>query len=397
MCLSESVEQYAVDSETSDYLSEIEKIVIKDGDAVAPFKCPFCDLASAEMLVCVQHIHQVHSNWQIEYGIDSSLKMEVKKTVHTNPNWKEDLFKQFQEAKIDKCTKVTRDAYAANENISSKKTKRDVRNEIINTVIDHLIDIYGGVGCPKIKTMREIVVMLGHKYPRMFSPEGGPSDDNGYGFGGHSGLKRLPEQMIDRFRDRIGRKLKEHNHSDADEPPAKQGKRKEVYGVDNKKYYAVCKDQEAIDEIAKSDEIDDFTKREAIYSSRRNALAQQFRNGKKHIHKACKGFFLHKGHLANQFGFFSNGVDILETIKSNFRRQTDFLLKYLEHVDNTVEFKDKMSKINEDTEVEFHGSSTYRDIEIFVRYAFNNPLLNLFYLEDVWIKRGLGWNCSFPL
>ena len=27
------------------------------------------------------------------------------------------------------------------------------------------------------------MVMLGHKYPRMFSPEGGPSDDNGYGFG----------------------------------------------------------------------------------------------------------------------------------------------------------------------------------------------------------------------
>ena len=71
MCLSESVEQYAVDSETSDYLSEIEKIVIKDGDAVAPFKCPFCDLASAEILVCVQHIHQDHSNWQLEYGIDS--------------------------------------------------------------------------------------------------------------------------------------------------------------------------------------------------------------------------------------------------------------------------------------------------------------------------------------
>ena len=87
--------------------------------------------------------------------------------------------------------------------------------------------------------------------------------------------------MVDRFRDRIGRKLKEHNHSDADEPLAKQGKRKEVYGVDNKKYCAVCKDQEAIDEIAKSDEIDDFTKREAIYSSRRNALAQQFINGKK--------------------------------------------------------------------------------------------------------------------
>jgi hypothetical protein len=60
-----------------------------------------------------------------------------------------------------------------------------VRNEIINMVVDHLVLVFGGVGCPskdqliffhnqyfntisELAVMREIVAIMGINYPNLF-------------------------------------------------------------------------------------------------------------------------------------------------------------------------------------------------------------------------------------
>ena len=104
----------------------------------------------------------------IQLGRKSAPKKTL--TVHSNPNWKQDLKKNYKEIIIDNCTKPTRDAveeneiikvhlrkisrWALNGNFQDQRRKRAIRNEIINTVIDNLLEVYGGVGCPSKNIVR---------------------------------------------------------------------------------------------------------------------------------------------------------------------------------------------------------------------------------------------------
>ena len=61
---------------------------------------------------------------------------------------------------------------------------RSVRNEVINMVVNHLVIVFGGVGCPskeklncwntyfnsfsELAVMREIVTVMGFNYPNLF-------------------------------------------------------------------------------------------------------------------------------------------------------------------------------------------------------------------------------------
>ena len=49
----------------------------------------------------------------------------------------------------------------------------------------------------------------------------------------------------------------------------------------------------------------------------------------------------------------------------------DFLLKYLKHKERTADMREKLREIDEKVEVEFNGSTTYRDIEILVSLELN--------------------------
>ena len=42
-----------------------------------------------------------------------------------------------------------------------------------------------------------------------------------------------------------------------------------------------------------------------------------------------------------------------------------FLLMYLKHKERTADIREKLREIDEKVEVEFNGSTTYRDIEFF--------------------------------
>ena len=49
---------------------------------------------------------------------------------------------------------------------------------------------------------------------------------------------------------------------------------------------------------------------------------------------------------------------------------SDFLLKYLAHMEKGAQFRMRMAEINERVETEFDGSRTYHDIEILVGFIF---------------------------
>lgn len=48
-------------------------------------------------------------------------------------------------------------------------------------------------------------------------------------------------------------------------------------GLDNQKFYTQKRDPKAEDEIAHTNDVDDFNKREAVYAANRAALAHQIR------------------------------------------------------------------------------------------------------------------------
>ena len=68
-----------------------------------------------------------------------------------------------------------------------------MRNEIVNTVVDYLVDIHGGISnpsklafswldfcqvfiIPELAAMREVVVVMGNNYPNMFQDQGNKGD-----------------------------------------------------------------------------------------------------------------------------------------------------------------------------------------------------------------------------
>jgi len=223
------------------------------------------------------------------------LAAQKKVTVHNNPKWKDELKSNFHEIIIEKCSQAAINAVKENEIIKNVKKKRKVRNEIINTTLDHLVECYGGVDTPKLWVMREVVTMMGASYPIMFrDTEGGGQEDVGYGFGGNSGLSKwLTEERL--------KKPAEEVYESDDEPAAKKGMQKDIYGVDNRKFYAMKRDPKAEEEIAKTNDEDDVSKRQAVFDANQSALMHQIRNSKKAIHQVCRGLFLHPNHVAKQF------------------------------------------------------------------------------------------------
>ena len=68
------------------------------------------------------------------------------------------------------------------------------------------------------------------------------------------------------------------------------------------------------------------------------------------------------------------GIGIIQLLY--FVASKGFLLKYLTHVDNGVDFKDKMEKIDEAVEMDYDGNRTFKDIEILVNLDLMPFLFN---------------------
>ena len=115
----------------------------------------------------------------------------------------------------DKLSKVAKDAINTNEDIQDVRRRRNVRNEIINTVVEHLVCIYRNVGNPVLGITRQIVTVMGHSYPSLFQDKGDRTNEPlGYGLGGSQGIKQLPQHLLDRVRAILGKCRKQEGSSE---------------------------------------------------------------------------------------------------------------------------------------------------------------------------------------
>ena len=184
---------------------------------IRKFRCPFCGMISFLKENCEEHIVEKHrkrildqseetgleapaadlSPGQKEFAVeDEAGEEDEPSTRYNNPDWLKTTKKNFHKLVIEKCSYKVRQCVDKNEQISSAVKKKEVRKEIIDTALQHILEIFGGVNRPLIAEMREIVFEMSYQYPALFKDD----DTVGYGLGGSKGVSGLANQMLDKFR-----------------------------------------------------------------------------------------------------------------------------------------------------------------------------------------------------
>ena len=77
------------------------------------FRCAFCPVVTEFEENVKKHVVLVHKNWKEA----SKETKKVKHSTHSNPNWLQDLLREFDIVIVANLSKRSRDAVAANENV----------------------------------------------------------------------------------------------------------------------------------------------------------------------------------------------------------------------------------------------------------------------------------------
>ena len=83
-----------------------------------------------------------------------------------------------------------------------------------------------------------------------------------------------------KFRDKLRKGKRSLDTSDMDSEeavPAKKGKKKLVYGVNQKRFYVETNDKHGIEDLKLAGKIEDFEEREAVFDRNRSALMKIIR------------------------------------------------------------------------------------------------------------------------
>ena len=112
----------------------------------------------------------------IEDVIVKSIQAEIEKgtvvsTRFLNKDWLKNLKNNYHELVIEQCSRKVKDAVERNSKFESLKETRDIRLAVIQATIDHIHSVFGGVGNPLLREMREIAAEMGVVYPAMFRDE----------------------------------------------------------------------------------------------------------------------------------------------------------------------------------------------------------------------------------
>ena len=118
-------------------------------------------------------------------------------TIHLDPNWRTNLIKTFNEDAPMKWSETSRNAWKNNEKITDPKIFKKVRQEIVESLIQHCLGVFGDIKRPSESVLQKLVEdLLAKKYPFMFSMEPGNAMDDrslnhGRGLGGWSGEQNI--------------------------------------------------------------------------------------------------------------------------------------------------------------------------------------------------------------
>ena len=118
-------------------------------------------------------------------------------TIHLDANWRSNLIKTFIEDAPLKWSETSRNAWNENEKITDPKKFKKVRQEIIESLIQHCLGVFGDIKRPSEPVLQKLVEdILSKRYPWMFSMEPGNAMDDrslnhGRGLGGWSGEQNI--------------------------------------------------------------------------------------------------------------------------------------------------------------------------------------------------------------
>ena len=307
---------------------------------------------------------------------DSPRSKTDASSSHGNPEWLGNLKRNFKEEIIDVCSLEVRHAVEENISFDSKnlKKKRETRMAIKSSIVKKLAEVFGGVSRPSLKNIRELVTVLQTIYPSMFRDE----ETFGYGLGGVNGNEAFAKQIKDALckvdglssKARVKESMPGASKEEV-EAAVKASKKKPVYGVNKFNYYAEAPNrEEAASKIIVANGKDlDFSEREKIYEENRKALQAEFVSSKKLLSNVCRGFWKDPRHVYNHFVFVTgSSTSVSNTVETNYSKQVENLELYVKHVSKDLEFKEKMVEIERKCEIDFQGSSIYKDIMI-MRFA----------------------------
>ena len=84
--------------------------------------------------------------------------------------------------------------------------------------------------------------------------------------------------------------------------------------------------------------------------------------GRKRIDLICRGFFEDQRHLSNHFEYITDCPALSENIQKNLGTFLADMELYLSKIDNSLQFSEQLKNISLVCEVEFNGSTTFRDL-----------------------------------
>ena len=280
-------------------------------------------------------------------------------SAHFNPGWLKTLKQDFTVI-VGQCSTKAIEAIQENTNFDSEHIRqfRNIRTEIIQTIVGYLNQVFGGHGKPKLSEMREVASQLAFLYPAMFKDE---SDVKGYGLGGSKGVDGLANNLLDAYRAMQGsRKNIIRNEDTKNKGDKKAGKRKQIYGVDNDKWYMQEVPRGAAQKMFITlNDRSSFEQREEVFERNRADLMSHIRNSKHAIKNVCKVFFSDLRHLENQFKYFC-GDSLLGIVEENFEPQINHLENVLLEVDKTVTFQEYMDQVESICDADYNGSKLYK-------------------------------------
>jgi len=268
---------------------------------------------------------------------------------------------------VENCSSTTKEAIANDEDIKDMRKLKKVRKEIIDTTVDHVVEVHGTVSNPSLAVMRDIVTVMGDNYPKMFRDKGndGPDMMLGYGLGGRNGLKRLPELLVDKARHILDKKRAADIGPEADqEIPKKMGKKPVAYGVDNRRYYSEGRDATGVAALAKLGDEADYDAREEVFAKNRETLQNKFRTSKNQIGRVCKSFFNSPGHLQKQFEWLTGNTVMKENVEKNLKAQIGYMEKVLLFEKQSLDFKGIIEDLNTRMETDYDGNKTVKEINV---------------------------------
>ena len=289
----------------------------------------------------------------------------LRETQHTNPNWLVNLKSNFKEVVIDPCSVKTRNAVNNDEEITTPRDYRAVKNEIVNSVLNYLKTMFNLNNLPRVKDVRQICYTMGSTYPSMFQPAANsdPNDDLA-----PEDFDVLASRMRERLRGQLRYEVKGSSNEHADLEPKKKGRRKSVYGIDMDKWMRAKKPSgEALGALSGTSLIADVGEREVVFEKYRDEIVHEIR-AMKNISSFCRGFWMSDRHLANQFTYLTGSPPLNKKVEANLETQFSHMELFLVNQCKTLEFHDEMETIKKACHIEHAGAQTLKYIHL-LRFA----------------------------